>query len=108
MQDQLRPEPAKFAELLKEGRKFDKLDRDRAEVFASLLKHPGWMIYEDMLQGQIQQFGDLVLEPVAGLDGVFTQEFIKGTLKGLILARDMPSVIVESMKQEVPKEEDEE
>ena len=94
-EDTLRKE---HEELLQEGRRQTKLDKERADVFEALVKSPGWKIYEELLGARIQALGGEILEPAGSVDGAIALEHVKGTMKGLILARDLPSIIIGNTK----------
>lgn len=89
-------------ELLKEGRAADKLDKERAETFAGLLKNPGWVLLSDLLNTRIQALGEAIVEPGGSVDGMVALEYIKGTMRGLILARDLPQLTIQAMKAATP------
>lgn len=85
-------------QLTKEGKKADQQDREKSEALAVLLRHPGWQVYTEMLNARIQLHSDVVLRPATSIDGAIGLEYVKGAMSGLILARDLPRVIVEAMK----------
>lgn len=89
-------------ELLREGRKADKVDAERAEHFRLLMKHPGWDVYQDLLNSRIQAYADAVMAPAKSVDGAIALEWIKGAMSGLILARDLPSVTIAGLETAVP------
>jgi len=89
-------------ELLREARAATRIDKERAEVLEAFVKTPGWKLYEELLENRIQSLGSEVLEPAGSLDGAIALEHVKGTLKGLILARDLPSVILGATKDFSP------
>jgi hypothetical protein len=91
--------PAIFEELLKSSRKATKEDIQLSEDLQALMAHKGWSQYLNQVLGtRIQALGSLLLEPSGSSDGMVRSEFLKGALYGLCLARDMPSVIVASMR----------
>lgn len=91
--------PDQVEELLKEARKADKEDREKGEALGRLIKHPDWGAYVAMLDRKAQLFGDQLLLPAGGVDGCVRQEFVKGALSGLIMARDLPSVTIAAAKE---------
>lgn len=91
-----------IADLLKEGKKADKLDKERVELFMLLLKHPAWPLYVTLLDSKIQAFADAVMSPASSVDGAVALEYVKGAMSGLIIARDLPSITVAAMKAAIP------
>lgn len=85
--------------LLKQGKKADAEDKELAEILGALIKHPGWPTFAAALTRRIQGCSDLLLKPVAGLDGTYYVEWLKGCMSGMILARDLPQLIVEQMAE---------
>lgn len=85
-------------ELQKVSREARKIDRERADLFTVLLRHPAWLAYVELLDSQIQARADIVLAPSGSVDGAIVQEYVKGAMSGLILARDLPSTIIADMK----------
>jgi hypothetical protein len=93
-----RSEASRFQELLKQSRAGDKEDRERAELFSGMIVSPGWKMYSELLTKLIEMRGSELLSPCSGVDATYGQEHMKGTMNGLILARDLPATIVEHMK----------
>lgn len=85
-----------YDELLRASREALVKDRQRADAFASLLKHPGWKLYVELLGSLIQDRGSLILAPAGSVDGAVFLEHVKGTMNGLILARDLLPAIIQS------------
>lgn len=85
-------------ELVKQSRAALKEDKARAEAFEGLLKHPGWATYQGLLNAILGSMGSDVLAPAQTIDGAVALEYVKGTMRGLILARDLPSATIESIK----------
>lgn len=87
-------------ELLKQARAANKEDRERAEVFQSLLKHPGWTLYASLLNSQLQSCAENLMLPREELrEGKMNSEYLKGTMRGLIMARDLPSATIAGIEQ---------
>lgn len=99
---------ARLQELLSESRKAKKEDKEMAEALSSMMKTRGWAFYMHLLGAHIQSFSDVMLQPAGSLDALVSGEFVKGAMYGLVLARDRPSVIVESMKQVLASDQDDE
>jgi hypothetical protein len=86
-------------ELLRNARAADRIDRERAEMFVSMVKSPAWREYISLLEAKIQGFADVILAPSQSIDALLGLEYIKGAMSGLILARDLPSVTIAAMEQ---------
>lgn len=91
--------------LLKDSRDAMFKDRQRKEAFEGLVRHPGWPILQELLNAMINARGEVVLGPAGSVEGAMALEFIKGAMNGLILARDLPSLIVENTPQQKDDEE---
>jgi hypothetical protein len=99
----------RIEELLKESRQAGRIDRERAEVFAWLVKQPAWLAYLEILESKIQALADQVLAPARSIDGMVTLEYVKGAMSGLIMARDIPSITIAAKAELEPvKENDDE
>ena len=98
----------RLRDLIKEARKADSEDRQRANLFEAMVKSEHWKVYSALLGSRLQSFSDILLSPAGSVDGAMAQEFIKGAMFGLVLARDLPSTIISTMKAGVPDDEDDE
>lgn len=85
---------SQLEERLKEGRAADRIDKARAEGFRSMMATDGWKLYVELLNARKQLFADALMTPAGGVDGAVALEFVKGTMSGLILASDLPSIII--------------
>lgn len=85
-------------ELLREARKALKEDKEKAELFELLLKHPAWGAFERLLQAQIQVRADEVIAPARSVDELVAREYVKGAMSGLLLALGLPGAIIAAMK----------
>jgi len=94
-------------QLLSDAKKAKKEDKELAEALASMIKTKGWQLYVKLLEVSLQGFSDVMLQPAGSVDALVNGEFIKGAMFGLVLARDRPGVIVESMKQVLASDQDE-
>lgn len=83
-------------ELLKVSKEALEKDRRRKDAFEGLIRHPGWREYQMLLATMIQARADEILAPAGSAEKAMLLEFVKGSMNGLILARDLPSLIVES------------
>lgn len=86
-------------DLFRDGRAADKIDRERIELFEALVRSPGWLAYISILEAKLQMFADQVLSPAGSVDGMVTLEYVKGTMSGLVIARDIPSVTIAAKDQ---------
>lgn len=86
-------------ELERQGRAANTADKERADAFTALMKHPGWKVYTDLLTSKVEEMGGIVMGPSGGLDGAIAMEHAKGVMAGVLLCRDLPRLIVEQMKQ---------
>lgn len=90
---------AMFEELLKASRAATKEDAQLADMLQTLTAHPGWAPYLNQVLGiRIQNIGVAILDPAGSTSGMVRTEFLKGAMYGLCLARDLPSVIIRSMR----------
>lgn len=100
--------PSTEDDLRKQARTANKQDRELAEFMQILIKSPGWPAYQELIHKRIDSLGMEVLEPAAGLDRAIALEYQKGTMRGLIMARDLPNVTIAAMKDlTVPATENE-
>lgn len=84
-------------ELQRDSRVADRIDKERAELFAVMVKTPAWASYLEVLNSMIEQRGAEILSPANSVDGAIALEHVKGTMYGLILARDLPSITISQM-----------
>jgi len=96
---------ATLEDLKKLGKKADKEDRERSELFAVMIKSPAWGAYMELLNVKIQGYGSELLSPAGSVDGAMAQEYIKGAMYGMMMARDLPAGIIQAMKDLGPGEE---
>lgn len=89
----------KVKDLLRDARTADKVDRERAELFGSMIKSSGWKQYVELLELRLQSLADEILKPSGSIDAMIGLEYVKGAMSGLILARDLPSVTIMAMDQ---------
>lgn len=85
-------------------------DRKRARAIADMTRTEGWKYYEELLEGYIAERGQMLMQPLplGEVNAVPQQEYLKGTMYGLNLSKDVASFIVAAMKQEVASETDSE
>lgn len=100
-------DPKLTEELLKIGREADKIDKERADTFEGLMKHPGWKLFTDLLDIRIAGLGESMLEPSNSVDGMVALEYVKGTMRGLLLARNLPQLTIQAMTPPKPADGDE-
>lgn len=82
------------AEVLRQARKGEKEDRERIELFQTLMRNPAFASFQEVLGHKIEALGMSLLSPSGGLDGMIVSEYQKGAMYGLVLARDLVSVTV--------------
>lgn len=83
-------------ELLKSSREANTQDRKRKDAFEGMVKTPGWKLYQELLNTMVEQRGMVILSPAGSADAAVALEFVKGSMNGLILARDLPSLIIDA------------
>lgn len=96
------PRSQLIEDLYKRARAADKIDKERAETFQGLVQHPGWKLFVELLDFQVGSLGEAVLAPSGSMDGALGLEYIKGTMRGLLLARHLPQYTIDQMKPPVP------
>ena len=96
-------------DLLKNAREAQKVDSERLELFEKMVTTPGWGAYVTLLNAKIQLFADQLMNPCGGVDECVAQEYVKGAMSGLIMARDIPDAIISAKDQirSISPEEDE-
>lgn len=68
----------------------------------SFVEHPGWKVQERMLEDQKNaRLGECVLRPLATMDAVLGQEFMKGEISGLSLAQVAIFTTIEVLRANV-------
>lgn len=92
-------------ELLRESRDALFKDRQRKDAFEGLLRHPGWPMFQELLNSMIGIRAEQILGPAGSIEGAISLEFVKGAMNGLILARDLPGLIVDNTP---PQKDDDE
>jgi len=92
-------EDSRLSDLIKESKRANKEDRELSELLVVLIASPGWKAYMGLLSRRQQMLADELLQPNTGIDGCIRQEYVKGALSGLIIARDLPSVIIAATKE---------
>jgi hypothetical protein len=82
---------------IKEAKRTNAEDVTRARDIEAMMNTAGWKAYHSLLNGQVLERTQNLFEPTPD-DAVMKSEHNKGVLYGLILARDLPSVIVQTAK----------
>jgi len=91
---------AVFEDIIKASRAAMKEDLQLAADLERLVASREWIAYLNQVIGRrIQDIGELILQPSVSQDGMVKTEFLKGAMYGLCLARDLPSVIIRSMRE---------
>ena len=94
-------------EFLKTSRVNEKIDRERAELFGTLTRNVAFKAYLDLLNELIEARGAELMSPAGSMDGAMRLEHVKGSMYGMILARDLVPVTIASMKASARDEEEE-
>lgn len=108
--DRLNSQPTKtLEEIAREQRREAARDAETVELFGILVKHPGFKRFQEVIDRMLKARGEFLLEPIPSLDAIPASEHQKGTMYGLALARDLPSVTIEVARQirEAQGEDDE-
>jgi hypothetical protein len=88
-------------------RKAEREDLKLRDDMAELLRFKPFQVYCESLTRRIEELGMGLTEPLdEHPHAPARQEFVKGTLKGLLLARNLPTVIVQSMTGPPTESED--
>lgn len=69
-----------------------------AEVLESLIAHPGWAIYRELIQTVGQNFYVQLMTPLENALESTKTEYAKGTLNGLQSAVELPSIKIAEAK----------
>lgn len=75
----------------------NRADKERADALATLIVHPSWSIYAELVNAMAQTKGESLLRSIRP-DEVLGQEYDKGTVNGLLAAIALPSVIITAMR----------
>lgn len=68
-------------------------------MWKSLVEHPGWKMFAEMLKEQKQvREGEVLLKPLTSSAGIYGQEFMKGEVSGLALALISPYAQIEVLE----------
>ena len=94
--------------LLKDAKEADREDKIRKQVFEGMIGTVAWGYYARLLDLKLQGFSEVLLAPAGSMDGMVRHEFVKGAMFGLALARDLPHVIIASMKDQLPSRDESE
>lgn len=95
-------------ELVREWKKADHEDRERVELFQTFANNQAWKLYVELLNRLIQARGEEILRPAGSVDGAIGLEYVKGAMSGLIMARDLPQIMIMAMKAAGPATDGEE
>jgi hypothetical protein len=93
------------AHLIKASKEALRIDRARKEAFEALVKHPAWKMYQDLLNNMANDRGSLLLRPAGSVDMAIGMEFVKGTMNGLLLARDLPMLVISDVPAKTSAED---
>lgn len=93
-------------ELIRQAREADREDRKLAEVLSLLVHHSSFSALQSLLNKRLQSLSEEMLAPANSVDRLIAQEYLKGAMFGLILARDLPTIIVDSLATTAKDEND--
>lgn len=94
-------------EMVREGRRADREDRELVDLLRKLVVSMEWIAYVGYLNKLIEEKGALLLSPSLGVDQMVVLEGEKGEMRGLIKARDLPSVIMAQVPAPTADEDEE-
>lgn len=86
-------------ELIKNARAANKVDRDRKELFEGMVKSKAWQAYVELLNAKLQMLSDELLSPAGSVDRLISQEYVKGAMSGVVIARDIPAVTIAAIAE---------
>ena len=67
-----------------------------------LVDSEGWAIYRSIVEKQqVVRFDGIILNPLAGIDAAFGQEYMKGEIAGMRTALSMPQAMYETLTEQV-------
>lgn len=89
-----------MTEAMREAQKINRADVERFRAFEVMMKTEGWGLYVELLNHHINARMENYLQPTAP-GGRDIEQHNKGTVFGLILARDLPSGTVTSMQEAI-------
>lgn len=93
-------------ELIRQAREADREDKKLSEALALLVRHSSFPALQNLLNKRLQTLSEEMLAPANSVDRLIAQEYIKGAMFGLILARDLPVIIVDSLATTAKDEND--
>lgn len=76
------------------------------DAMKELLRFEPFKVYTEALNRMIGYRSEELMEPLAGFDAALRQEWVKGAMNGLILARDLPSITLAAMRDTIPGEDE--
>ena len=96
-------EPPDFEAMLSESRKARQEDMALIESMTRLSNNADFKIYlEKIICHRIEGFAQMLLSPSGGLDGMVRSEYLKGAMFAFCLARDLPTIIMQSISDMNP------
>lgn len=72
---------------------------EKRDEMVSLLKHPGWVRYVEMLDAQLNFRRVQCLTQCEVQDDAWRREFVKGEYAGLLLAKAWPDMVVKGANE---------
>jgi len=92
--------------LVRDARKADREDTERAEQFVQMLKSEAWALYRALLEQKIQECSDLLMTPAGSQDGLVKLAESAAMMRGLIVAKDLPNLIIATAPRTSAEEDD--
>lgn len=86
-------------ELLRLSREQGRQDRELLSLFETLPRNAAFQAYIGLLNTLLGSKTGEVIAASGGVDGVIRAEYVKGSMFGMILARDLVPTIIAQMKQ---------
>jgi len=76
--------------------KFSKEDaKNRMTALAGMLRHPGWTLFAEALQDQVDIRTPLLMEPTKTMDDLPLQEYRKGAAWAFSFMKQLPQVVID-------------
>jgi hypothetical protein len=95
-------------EIARRDKEQARFDRERVELWEEMVRTQAWKLYSDTLGRMIEEKASGLLSPLgeAG-NAAAVQEYEKGTVRGMLLARNLPELTIANKPQTSSQDEDE-
>lgn len=87
-------------DLATQQRRLQRVDAARIRAFQDMVRTDGWKMFQDLLNGVINERMAMLVTRPAGADAVRGEDYDKGTCYALIWARDLPDVTIQAFKDQ--------